>query len=201
MSRLVVAPIVEGHGEQEAVRVLLDRLWRELSGGGYLEVVRPIRRPRNQLAQEEHLLKAIGLARLKLRARLSSEDVGFVLVLVDADKDLPCRLGPKLQTYASGADLDISCVVANVEYETWFVAAAESLTQYLDITDRVVPTDPESEHCGKGWIGRRIKTPKYSETVDQPKLTAAMDLELCRKRSPSFDKLCRELEKRLPSPE
>jgi hypothetical protein len=37
----------------------------------------------------------------------------------------------------------------------------------------------------------------YAETVDQPRLTAAMDLQMCRERSKSFDKLCRELEKRL----
>jgi predicted ATPase len=37
---------------------------------------------------------------------------------------------------------------------------------------------------------------KYSETIDQPAMTADMDLSLCRRRSPSFDKLCRELEKR-----
>ena len=36
---------------------------------------------------------------------------------------------------------------------------------------------------------------KYSESIDQAKLTAHMDLSLCRTRAPSFDKLCRELER------
>ena len=31
----------------------------------------------------------------------------------------------------------------------------------------------------------------------QPGMTQAMDMALCRRRSPSFDKLCRELERRL----
>lgn len=34
-------------------------------------------------------------------------------------------------------------------------------------------------------------------TVDQPAMTSHMDLHLARERSPSFDKLCRELERRL----
>jgi hypothetical protein len=92
----------------------------------------------------------------------------------------------------------VSCVLAIVEYETWFVAAADSLRDFLDIphTD-TVPEAPEPRRSGKSWIERRFRGTKYSETVDQPKMTAAMDLPLCRQRSPSFDKLCRELEKRL----
>lgn len=58
------------------------------------------------------------------------------------------------------------------------------------------PKDLARQRCRKAWIEKRIKAPKYSETVDQPAMTAAMDLKLCRSRSPSFDKLCRELEKR-----
>jgi hypothetical protein len=67
------------------------------------------------------------------------------------------------------------------------------LTDHLTL-DNDPPADPEQQRCGKGWIEHRFKGPKYSETVDQPRLTAAMDLHLCRQHSPSFDKLCRELE-------
>jgi hypothetical protein len=96
---------------------------------------------------------------------------------------------------AARRDKDSVCVVANVEYETWFVAAAESLTRYLNLAgDKMLPSDPERLRLGKGWIKARL--PAYSETVDQPKFSAVMDLRLCRRHSPSFDKLCRELEKR-----
>lgn len=57
-----------------------------------------------------------------------------------------------------------------------------------------MPQDPESQRLGKGWIERRFKGVKYSERVDQPKMTAKLDLNMCRDNSPSFDKLCRELE-------
>ncbi|MCP3959324.1 MAG: DUF4276 family protein [bacterium] len=197
MSQLRIAPIVEGHGEQAAVRVLLTRIWNELLGGEHLDVLRPIRLPRSKLVQEKELGKAIDLAMLKLRAAVPEGMPGMILVLLDADEDKPCLLGPKLLGYAleTRQDADVACVIANVEYETWFVAAAESLNQYLDIGD--IPDAPEDLRCRKGWIQKRFRGPKYSETVDQPALTAALDLALCRRRSPSFDKLCRELAGRL----
>ncbi len=201
MNRLRVAPIVEGHGEFHAIRSLLTRLWHEQLGGEYLEVLQPIRRPRSQLATEEGLAKAIALAVLKLAAGRANPDPCLILVLLDRDPDPqpPCILGPELLKKACAArpDFDITCVLANVEYETWFVAAAESLSEYLAIAPGdLVPETPEQAREGKGWIQRHFKGIKYSETVDQPAMTARMDLVLCRRRSPSFDKLCRELEKR-----
>lgn len=197
MSQLRIAPIVEGHGEQAAVRVLLTRIWYELLGGEHLDVLRPIRLPRSKLVQERELERAVDLAMLKLRAAVPAGTHGMVLILLDADEDLPCLLGPKLVGYArrSRRDADVACVIANVEYETWFVAAAESLRQYLDVDD--VPDAPEELRFRKGWIQERFRGPKYSETVDQPALTASLDLALCRSRSPSFDKLCREMAARL----
>ena len=61
MSRLSIAPIVEGHGEDFAVRLLLQRTWMELLGGEYAEVHRPIRRSRGKLlrADSEDLEKAV----------------------------------------------------------------------------------------------------------------------------------------------
>ena len=91
----------------------------------------------------------------------------------------------------------VACILANVEYETWFVAAAESLRDFLDFpADATNLQAPEKARSGKGWVQRHFKGPKYSQTLDQPRLTARMDLGLCRARSPSFDKLCRELEAR-----
>lgn len=46
------------------------------------------------------------------------------------------------------------------------------------------------------WVLPPIGSP-YSPPIDQPRLTAAMDLTMCRAGSRSYDKLCRELERRL----
>jgi len=199
MSRLRIAPIVEGHGEDNAIRILLQRIWIELLGADWVEVIRPIRIDRSKIVQPRELARAVDLATRKLRSR-ESPDPAMVLILLDADESAPCRLGPDLleKARAHRSDVDLSCVIANVEYETWFVAAAESLSEYLALSsDEVVPTRPEEHRLRKGWVQQRFTGVKYSETVDQPAMTSRMDLRLTRERSPSFDKLCRELERRL----
>ena len=197
MSDIVIAPIVEGHGDSAAVPILLRRLWEGVATGGYAQVLQPIRRSRGKFLREQEgdLENAVNLALLKL----APFGGGLILILIDAEEDCH-RIGPLgpmllMRARSARADADISCVIANVMYETWFVAAAESLSDVLHVPDPV-SEDPETERLGKGWIKQRMRAGKYSETIDQPKLTAKMDLQLCRRRSPSFDKLCRELQKR-----
>lgn len=204
MSRLCVAPIVEGHGEYAAVRGLSQKVWVEIVGGEYISVLQPIRRPRTLLVgSPEDLARAVDLAALKLDAG-GRGDPQLILILLDAEEDVPCRLAPELLERARAArpDRSIRCVLAHREYETWFVAAAESLSEHLDLpTNDALPDDPESSGRGKKWIEDRFRGPKYSESIDQPRLTASFDPHLCRRRSPSFDKLCRELEaERRPPP-
>ncbi len=119
---------------------------------------------------------------------------GRVLVLLDADDDLPCVLGPRLLTQARARrkDRDISVVVATREYEAWFLAAAESLRGHRALPmDLASPAHPEGIRDAKGWLDERMPG-GYSETLDQPALTAMFDLALAR-RSDSFDKLFREV--------
>lgn len=201
MSRLLVAPIVEGHGEVACLRPLLQRLWIEVVRGEHLEVLRPIRQPRDRLVRDpEELRRAVELAALKLAASGGpAATPSLVLVLLDAEEDPVCELAPELlnRCRASRPDLDVACVLAKREYETWFVAAAASLGSFLNLSPgSTLPNDPETTGQGKGWIEERFRGAKYTETLDQPAMTAAFDLLLCRRRSPSFDKLCRELEAR-----
>jgi len=198
VTELHIAPIVEGHGEVGAVRILLDRIWRELLGGTWVNVLLPIRRPRGELVQRPGLLRAIDLAALKLNA-LPGNRSGLILVLLDSEGEPPCQLAPELLSHVreERGHLDVACVLANVEYETWFVAAAESLGDFLELgKNEPASLAPEGNRSGKLWVKNRFRGPKYSETLDQPRMTASMDLLLCRRRCPSFDKLCRELEKR-----
>lgn len=196
MTHLCVAPIVEGHGEVESVRGLLERIWYEVIEGEHISVLRPIRRPRSKLLERSELVRALKLSELQLGEH-EGGGAQVVLLLLDANGDPPCTLGPEMVSMAEEemAHLDFACVLANPEYETWFVAAAESLEPYFESVSRV-PGDPEASGSKKAWI-KRHKIGKYSETVDQPAMTAKMDLSLCRQRSASFDKLCRELEKRV----
>ena len=204
MSRIQIAPIVEGDGEVAAIRILLQRIWTELLGGEHADVKRPILRKRDRLIREQFHELSDGIEFAVRMLAEGGSDPGLILVLVDAEDDLACELGPNLLKRARcfRPDADVTCVIANRCYETWFVAAASSLSKYLDLTnDAALPESPELTGQRKGWIAQRIRGPKYSETVDMPRLTAAMDLKLCRSRSPSFDKLCRELESRLTKTE
>jgi hypothetical protein len=199
MKRLQVLPIVEGHGEERAVRILLERLGRELIGGSIVEVLHPIPHPRTRLIQEQHLQRSVELAAVKLRQRTEENVPQLILLLLDAEEDPACTLAPQLLDWMRKfrGDFDSACVLAVHEYETWFAAAAESLSSYLDLKGAAAPVDPERAKARKAWVKKHFDGVAYSETIDQPAMTASMDLQLCRERSPSFDKLCRELEKRL----
>lgn len=197
MSRLTVAAIVEGHGECSAVRTVVTRVWTELLGGEYVNVLRPIRRPRSKLIRPEELLDAIDLADLKLREH-AADDPSLVLVIFDADEDLPCVVVPALLEVVrqSRSHLDVAIVLPKIEFETWFAAAAPSLTEFFDLSITAPAGDPEEAGQRKGTVVRWMHG-QYAPRVDQVRLTQAMDLNLCRSRSKSFAKLCRELEKRL----
>lgn len=204
MIRLRVAPIVEGHGEVASVPILLRRIGNEILRVEYLDVLQPVRVSRSSIVPREaaapgaledpvkELRRAVELAARKIAARSDPATPALVLILLDAEQDCPAKLGPYLRDAVPQPN--VACVLAKVEYETWFVAAAESLTEFLDRGEGPVPAEPEEQGCGKSWIQRRFRRPAYSPTVDQPRMTSAMDLLQCRARSPSFDKLCRELE-------
>jgi len=93
---------------------------------------------------------------------------------------------------------EIVCVLPNVMFETWFVAAAESLRGQNDLpADLPKPDDPESDGLGKQWIKKHLPR-KYKETIDQPRFAGRMSLTECINSSRSFRKLIKELEQRLP---
>lgn len=194
-----ILPIVEGHGEVQAIRFLLQRIWTEVVEENFANVLQPIRRPKSQLVPDRDLPNALELASRKLRqVRQPGVDRRqLILLLIDADEELACEVAPKMVSFAAQhvADMPFSCVLANPEYETWFVGASESLEQFLRLPS-TLPDEPETKRLGKGWIQSRWNASgSYSETLDQPRLSAKMDLALCRRRCPSFDKLCREMER------
>lgn len=89
-------------------------------------------------------------------------------------------------------------VLAVREYEAWLVAAASSLRGRSGLPDDLEPPpDPEAIGSPKAWLDRRMRG--YSETTDQPALTAHLDLDLAR-AAPSFDKLVREVTRLLGVP-
>ncbi len=191
---LSIAPVVEGHGDTQAVPILLRRIFAEILDASHVDVLPPIRIPKSKLMKPAELVRAVSLADLKLKDRQATKRL--VLIIFDADRDPACELGPRLLACVERPDVDVALVLAVPEYETWFIAAAESLADYLDITEGEVPEDVDSAGLKKAWLQHRFRG-RYTETIEQPALTARMDLQQCRLHSRSFDKLCRELGKRV----
>jgi hypothetical protein len=86
--------------------------------------------------------------------------------------------------------------------ENWIVAGASTLAGVNDLPNNLPARDKIEDRSGVVWIETQLrsrdKTRKYRKTVDAEHFIRIMDLQECRTNSPSFDKLCRELEARLP---
>jgi len=188
--RSIVA-IVEGHGEVQALPVLLRRIALESGVETPPDIPRPIRTPRSKLLKEGELERAIELA-----ARQSSDD-GGILILLDADDDCPKEVAEAVleRAVAARGDRVIRVVLAKREYEAWFLAAAESIAGRRGIReDLAAPDEPEALRDAKGWLSSRMESERsYRETLDQAALSGVFDLSVARERSPSFAKMFRDV--------
>jgi hypothetical protein len=206
---LRVVVIVEGHGEEDgAIRTLLERIWYELLGGDYIEVI-PWRGKQGQLLLPEGkgLRPVVEQAAITLHATVRTDFRRLVLIMIDTDghdENCPRTKAPELVRWAreerSDEVTEIGCVLPNVMFETWFAAAAESLRGKNGLpADLPKPENPERDGLGKGWVKKHLPR-KYKETVDQPRFVGHMSLTECRDSSRSFRKLVKELQQRLPAP-
>lgn len=190
--------IVEGHGEAEAVPILLRRIGRELAPPRFFSIHSAIRVPASKLLQEGELERKVDVA-----ARKIGPD-GAIFVLLDCDDGCPAQLGPDLLRRARAArpDRRIAVVLAKREYEAWFLASARSLQGKRGLPeDLEPPPDPESIRGAKEWLSRQMgPQTRYSETTDQPALTALFDMQAAR-AADSFDKCYRELTALLTDPD
>ncbi|MCU0857810.1 MAG: DUF4276 family protein, partial [Pontiellaceae bacterium] len=194
MTEIRIAAIVEGHGECDAVPVLVRRIALEIDPGFVPNVLRPLRVPATKLMKKEELDRSIEFAARKLQGR------GGILILVDCDDGCPAREGPHLLSRARQVrpDVPIAVVLAKKEYEAWFLAAAESLRNKRSLPDTLVsPQHPEEIRGAKEWLSDKMPGGvRYSETSDQAALTKEFDMVAAR-RADSFDKCYREIHKML----
>jgi hypothetical protein len=188
---VTIASIVEGDGEVPALPKVLFRLAHQLSFW-HLRAPTPMRVPRGKLVAEGGIEDAVSAMAQRVGAS------GGVLVLLDADNDCPAILGPALLKRAQAArpDVPISVVVANREFEAWFLAAASSLAGSHGFPhDLAPPRNPERIRGAKEWLSRhRPKGQPYKPTIDQAALASVFDMEAARRGSPSFDKFCRDVQ-------
>lgn len=169
---MIIQPIVEGHGEIEAVPVLLRRL--QIALGVYtFQIARPIRRKRSELATEEQVRRSVRLA-------LGTPECGAILVMLDSDDACPRDFAPMVQNWAQTEAGPVQCevVLPHREYEAWFIAAIESIRGLRGVRlDAVSHPTPEQVRNCKGALEERMEVgASYSPRVDQAAFTAQFDL-------------------------
>jgi hypothetical protein len=209
---LYIVPVVEGQTEQGCVERLLHRVWHELlCRPERLQVVETFRGHRDALVNATGvvLTDTVRKAFVKLKAK-AKKDAGaqlLVLILLDAESDCPAQLAPRLLEVGRKAlpeGTPVSCVLAKRMLENWIVAGASTLAGVNDLPDSLPARDQCEERSGAAWLEAQLrsknKSRKYKKTVDAEAFVRAMALQECRDNAPSFDKLCRELEARLPRP-
>lgn len=187
---ITIAPIVEGHGEVQAVPELLRRLATWIAPHKYIEINPPIRTTKAKfLNDDKEFFRQIKLAKLK------ASDDGWVLILLDADDDCPIQLRSTIEKKARANFLtdNLSIVVANREFEAWFIAAADSLNgvRGFAIDPALAVPDPDAPRDAKGWLGRQMPN-NYHVVSDQPAFCACMSLESAWQTSRSFRRLSSE---------
>jgi hypothetical protein len=180
----MIQPSVEGHGEVQAVPVLFRKL-AALMAIAYVDIGRPIRRTRSELVAKDRLAQAIELARLKPRC-------SGIFILFDPDDDCPKTLAPQIQQWARelARAIPAAVVMANREYESWFLHSLSSLPRLRDASP--CSSDPERIRDAKGVLGERMRD-RYSETADQARPTGATDWAFVHKKSRSARKLIQEV--------
>ena len=202
-----VAPIVEGQTEQGCVGSLLHRIWTEVLGRSEdLRVLEPGRGKRDALIASggEVLAAQVERAALRLNSRIRHDATAgsLLLLLLDAEGDCPARLAPRLLETARNAlptFVPVACVLAKRMLENWIVAGASTLAGVSGLPDPLPPRDRFEDHSGVNWLGQQMRKQarnrKYEKTIDAVAFIRRMDLRECRTNSPSFDKLCRDLQR------
>ena len=180
--------VIEGKGEIDAVPLLTRRICTELFGFYHFRTTPPVRIPKSKLVQKGEVERAVRLCSYQTGRR------GPILVVLDADDDCPAKLGTGLRDGALSLGLPnrVNVVLPKYEFETWFLAAAQSLSGRRGLGQGLKrPPNVEAIRGAKEWLSRKmIGSRTYSPSVDQAALVGAMDLDAARS-SASFDRFCR----------
>jgi hypothetical protein len=184
-----IASIVEGEGKVSALPILLRRLAARTSVTA-AHPLRPIRVRRDRFLNKEEEFR-----RHLLMAASQSGHEGWVLVVLDADDDCPKTLGEDIYRRARQyvPHRRLSIVLANREFEAWFIAASRSLCGARGFS--LAPDEPveaETPRDAKGWMKDRMQGGTYSPILDQPAFAARFDLQQALDNSRSFRKLYKE---------
>jgi hypothetical protein len=206
MTKYLIVPIVEGHGEVAAVPILLER-WLDFRRyrNFKVDVNGPVRATgQGALTVPHDGENELGVENYVEIALLRRPDV--ILVLLDADAECPRSLATNLLVRARTLvpeNYPIGVVVAKREYDAWFLAAYPSrkfreglMKQGFDLSGQSLPhgTAVEAIADCKGRVAKLLGLRKYEECTHQRDLTRILPFKGgITRRSRSFRKLLKEL--------
>ena len=177
----MIVAVVEGHGDAEAVPVLIRKLL--LERGAFADV-KPHRVHRQKVTKPGEFEKAVQFASMH-------EGCTAILVVLDADDDCPAVTGPQLAQRAVAAvgHIPVGVVLANREFEAWILAGVIGVRGQRGIrSDAEPPPDPDSVGSPKAALEALMDPRTYLETDDQAAFAERLDLENARLNSRSFRK-------------
>ncbi|MFT3662918.1 MAG: DUF4276 family protein [Gordonia sp. (in: high G+C Gram-positive bacteria)] len=184
----VIAPIVEGKGEQEAIGVLIRKI--AAVQGTYVDVAPPFRVDSAKMRKPEELKRAI----LVQSARVPGN--GGVLIVRDGDdKDVDCvvELAAELASTVTQVGAIAEVVIAAPEFEAWILASIDTVGSHRLISDTTPILDPESRRDAKGRL-RAVMSESYRETIHQAAFAQLIDVGRASQRSRSFRRLVHAVE-------
>lgn len=176
-----VVTIVEGHGDIDAVSLLVRRVAESIDASIAVRIPVRLRSTKGQLCNRESFKAKLEIARRYVGPG------GSVLVIMDADGDCPKEINERLTGWAGSdhADLMVGVVIVKREMESWFLAGS-------DLWDKDRLGDAECFHDPKGWVAEHLIKGHYAETIDQPRMAAKLDIEKA-KEAGSFSKFVRDV--------
>ena len=190
-------PVMEGHGEVEALSFLMRRVLQD----------RFVRYDVNIGSGPRGSVRAPGRGQLEkdlgkyLRHAKGKPDCAGILVLIDADKDCPLELAEKLRSQCgdSGVNVPVEIVCAKEEYEVWFLASIDTIRSQAIIPTNSMPENlVETQSSPKSWLTHNMPLGKaYKPTLHQEPFTAHINLQMAYDNSRSFRRLCHALEQLL----
>jgi hypothetical protein len=187
----MIKPIVEGHGEVDAVPVLLRKIAGECFDIWDPPILRPGRYPAGRLIRKDGDQWVPGPDCEKAGGHARNEGATAILALLDLDDDCAKEVSNFVAPVISNATgiHPSGLVFASREYEAWFLASAETMAENTP----AFPEDPESVRDAKGHLERHLRLEyPYVERTDQPAYSSRIDPHIAFARSRSFRKLVKE---------
>jgi hypothetical protein len=110
-----------------------------------------------------------------------------VLVVLDADSDFSCELGPGLLERSIDAAQGKPVLVALAErnFEDWLYASAETLELGVEF---------DANKSGLGQVIQALRPTKYVKPTWQPRLASRMDVRLAMSRQASLARMLTRFE-------